>query len=572
MPVKHQYLCKRPNSQYWQVRMTVPKQVRGKVGRTEFTASTGETEIQKAQTIAYSKLATWRAEIELAELGSSHRQISADQLRLFAAEQGYTEVVKNLDRITARAAGKGAISFSNLTERLHSLRTEKMRAILSRDFSSWETLITSRLDQHSLDIVKQENLISELAAIMARASVDAYNLGIQKLEGKGDATEPSIEIRSILSSKIGSEAKVDLAKLFEKYANQRLAEKRKRKDSVEQDRIVVSQFSEVVGEISDLNAISKADVKRWIEIAKSLPANWRKSGRYQGMSITEVAKIAKESDDKPKSLTTIKREISALSAFFRWCIINENLVSNPCNDLSPQVKKGRNRRPSYSDSDLELIFNSPLYQGCHSAAQPHVPGTELIKDWRFWIPLICLFTGARVGEISQLTIDDIQQHETGYILFIRHDPKRDQFTKNEQTRILPIHSTLVKLGLVAFWLDRKKACFGKICRLFEDVKPNKRGHIGDAATRFWCRYLEKIGVKDGADGFGVHSFRHTLTDRLRLAGYADNMAAVILGHSNNSVTSGYGAFRQGTIPLQREALESIEFKMLDFDTIPRRYL
>lgn len=571
MPVKHQYLCKRPNSQYWQVRMTVPKQVRKEVGRTEFTASTGETDIQKAQAIAFAKLATWMAEIQLAEEGSSHQPLSADQFRLFAAEQGYTEVVKNLDRIMARAAGKGANSFAALNKRLYSLRDENMRLICSKDLSSFETLITSRLDQRSLDIVKKEMLLSELAVIMARASVDAYNLGIGKFEGKGDDTKPSIETRSILSLKNASEAKVDIANLFENYANQRLAEKRKRKDSVEQDRIVVSQFFEVMGEISDLNSITKADVKRWIELAKSLPANWRKSGRYQGMSITEVAKIAKESDEKPKSLTTIKREISALSAFFRWCITNENLISNPCNDLSPQVKKGRNRRPSYTDSDLELIFNSALFQGCQSAAQPHIPGTEIINDWRFWIPLICLFTGARVGEIAQLTTDDIQQHETGYILFIRHDPKRDQFTKNEQTRILPIHSILVKLGLVAFWLDRKKTCSGKICRLFEDVKPNKRGHVGDAATRFWCRYLERIGVKDGADGFGVHSFRHTLTDRLRLAGYADNMAAVILGHSTNSVTSGYGAFKQGTIPLQREALESIEFKMFDFDSIPKRY-
>ena len=30
-------------------------------------------------------------------------------------------------------------------------------------------------------------------------------------------------------------------------------------------------------------------------------------------------------------------------------------------------------------------------------------------DWRYWIPLVCLFTGARLGEIAQLRTEDVRR-------------------------------------------------------------------------------------------------------------------------------------------------------------------
>jgi integrase len=62
------------------------------------------------------------------------------------------------------------------------------------------------------------------------------------------------------------------------------------------------------------------------------------------------------------------------------------------------------------------------------------------------------------------------------------------------------------------------------------------------------RYLRAIGVKDKADGYGAHSLRHTLADRLRSeAELLDNEIAVCLGHDQKSTTGGYGRLSQGTV-------------------------
>jgi integrase len=66
-----------------------------------------------------------------------------------------------------------------------------------------------------------------------------------------------------------------------------------------------------------------------------------------------------------------------------------------------------------------------------------------------------------------------------------------------------------------------------------------------------------------ADGLGTHSFRHLLADRLRQAGYLNEEIKVVLGHSQKSVTSGYGKEREGTATRLSEMLSKIDFEEVD---------
>lgn len=104
--------------------------------------------------------------------------------------------------------------------------------------------------------------------------------------------------------------------------------------------------------------------------------------------------------------------------------------------------------------------------------------------------------------------------------------------------------------------------------LFEGIVTNKRGHIGAAPSRFWRQYLTKIGLKQDGDGKGSHSFRHTLTDELRAAGFMDNQfGPLILGHNNASVTAGYGRMPQGTADMLCSMIDGVKFAGVDFSGI-----
>lgn len=73
-------------------------------------------------------------------------------------------------------------------------------------------------------------------------------------------------------------------------------------------------------------------------------------------------------------------------------------------------------------------------------------------------------------------------------------------------------------------------------------------------------------MKDGSDGKGAHSFRHTLIDRLRVeAELLNNEIAVFVGHGANTTTAGYGAVSEGTARKLSEWLEAVKFEGVSFD-------
>jgi integrase len=123
------------------------------------------------------------------------------------------------------------------------------------------------------------------------------------------------------------------------------------------------------------------------------------------------------------------------------------------------------------------------------------------------------------------------------------------------------------LGFIAYFnrqLARSNADGNR--QLFPELKlTGERGKLGDLPSRFWRDYLSAIAIKSGADGMGAHSFRHTISDRLRTAGYLDReFGPLILGHSDKSVTGGYGELKQGTAKMRHDMLDAVEFDDIDF--------
>ncbi|MBX4390265.1 hypothetical protein K4H03_29725, partial [Mycobacterium tuberculosis] len=77
----------------------------------------------------------------------------------------------------------------------------------------------------------------------------------------------------------------------------------------------------------------------------------------------------------------------------------------------------------------------PLFTGFQENGKEHKLGDCLADDWRKWIQLIALFTGARIGEVAQLRLSDIRcDHDIWYFL-IAHDEQAGLTTKSGVSRI-----------------------------------------------------------------------------------------------------------------------------------------
>lgn len=277
----------------------------------------------------------------------------------------------------------------------------------------------------------------------------------------------------------------------------------------------------------------------------------------------EAAKLARDRGDRGLSLSTVNKYLSAVSALYVWATREGYAARNPCEGLFYDVEKGKNARPPFDADQLNAILSSPLFVGFERDGKEFKSGTCTADDWRYWIPLIAMFTGARIGEIAQLYVDDVQHVEGHDFLALRNDDGRGQGTKNGQDRIAPIHSILKKIGLLSFVEERRRELQGRSGSLFPELIRNDRGQMA-TPSRFWRTYLTRIGVKEGADGFGSHSFRHGLADQLRQAGCLDNEVAVAIGHKQKTVTSGYGRIRQGSAARLAGMIEGATFDGVDF--------
>ena len=568
MPALTNYIYKRPNSQFYQLRKMVPPSLQRIIGRKEFTKSLGVTDRREAEKRAFHILTKWEAEIAAA----SSIKVDPSPLNDFsdcnssqelAISAGYRQICDKLDIRTSSYAKKEALK--SLRETLEERKTAYLQDILSNNFDRWKCIGDRALSHATFAEVMTQLEVIEFYRNLAIASVDAISRTLLKLDGAEHTFSPSPLVQSALDN-LEREAKIGekYFELFERYAAQRIAEKKKRTDSVEQDRIVISQFFELVGRDRAISSLESADIRHWQDISAKLPSNFSKMKLFAGLTLQEIASHPESSSKKHLSKVTIQRQFSAISGFLGWCVTQRYANKNPCDGLGWNIPKGSNPYPPFSIEQLNKIFRSPLFTGFEKDGREHVRGTTKANDWRYWIPIICLFTGARIGEIAQLKLSDIStQHEIPVIL-IKNDEKSGQSTKSGKSRFVPISKGLERCGFMTYFMEQQRKARGdKHAQLFPELTPNKRGQISATPSRFWREYLTAINLKKGNDGYGSHSFRHTLADELRLADYLDSEIEVALGHNQKTVTSGYGRLSQGTAKRLNEMFNRVEFQGLD---------
>ena len=108
---------------------------------------------------------------------------------------------------------------------------------------------------------------------------------------------------------------------------------------------------------------------------------------------------------------TINDKIGTVSLFFEWAKSRDSGVVNPVGDQriqrSKNKRKGKKRHP-WTVEELSRMFAAPIYAGCRSVAHWKQPGIVLRQSAKYWVPLIALFSGMRLGEIIQMQVSDVK--------------------------------------------------------------------------------------------------------------------------------------------------------------------
>lgn len=566
------YLHKRPGSQRWQLRWMVPKAARCALGKAEFTKSLGVTDRLEAERLAFGILASWQAEVD-AVLGTapasraiSLRPASQDELTSYVAEQTYKYQRSISSRIARASVLADESTIAEERQSLEGLLNRAREQLFLGTYDREVQFARSALAEHGLTLPDDAEVREWFARLCAQAAVDRFEGALAEMNGRGEDYAPSSSVKAGLARpRLTIVVDEQIMPLFEQYAAQRASEGNKGADTIAQDRKVLAGFSEFMGSRQSVREIAPADVRAWRDALFKLPRNFRKLATFKGLTLREAAYKADPKDNHPRlSALTINKYLSTLSPFLGWCWTEGYADRNACDGLFLLAKKGRNARPPFTAEQLNRILTSPLFTGFAADGNEHIPGLQKADDWRYWIPLACMFTGARISEIAQLSISDIAEQDGAPFLHIKHDEDQGKSTKSKVSRIAPVHSILVKIGFMKHVKRRAEQSLNLDELLFPELARNERGNIGAIPSRFWRDYLTAIEVKSGADGLGAHSFRHTIADQLRLADYLDNEIEVALGHNRKTVTSGYGRISQGTLARLTQMFEACTFEGVDF--------
>ncbi len=159
--------------------------------------------------------------------------------------------------------------------------------------------------------------------------------------------------------------------------------------------------NKIVGEVT------KADAASFKTALINLPPTYGKSAANK---VTDVALPVRKEGQPGLSAATINKHLTAMHSFFDWAANNGHVRENVFANM--QIRETKNaieERPAWSPEDIRTILDSPLYTGCKSTSKRHVPGKLVIKDARYWVPLIGMYSGMRLEEICQLPPSDVRQ-------------------------------------------------------------------------------------------------------------------------------------------------------------------
>lgn len=317
-------------------------------------------------------------------------------------------------------------------------------------------------------------------------------------------------------------------------------------------------LEEILGPTRTLGSLTRSDLVSFKDKLLKLPVNYTKL--FKGMTALEaIAANAARGLNTLNGKTISGKYLACARSFLTWAKNDDYLDHNPASNIKVAgVKKrraGKDRDP-FDTTELQKIFAAPLFTGCQSASAIHEPGPVRVRDHRFWLPLLALWTGARLNELAQLTPGDVRKIDG--IDCIDINDKGGKLTKTDSSiRCVPVHQELIRLGFLEFAAKAKTAC---LARLFPALKPSADGYASSPFSKFFSRFLVKVRVKTPRNGF--HSFRHTFTDATRRAHLADSLRKRLLGHEDSSTTEvHYGAgYDERTLA---EAVSRLSYPGLD---------
>ena len=159
-------------------------------------------------------------------------------------------------------------------------------------------------------------------------------------------------------------------------------------------------LTELLGADRPMASITKKDAQSAKRVLLELPANRNKMPQTRNLSLLDAAQVK----DVPKITTvTIDGYISVFQSFYEWAEKNGHTATNVFTGmrLGKSGSKAVPKRNAFEQDALNAVYEEITENKLGLVR----------KDSHKWATLIGMVTGARLNEICQLELADLQQEE-----------------------------------------------------------------------------------------------------------------------------------------------------------------
>lgn len=319
-----------------------------------------------------------------------------------------------------------------------------------------------------------------------------------------------------------------------------------------QNSATYRMFMEVCGDRHP-SQYARADLSTFHTTLRKLPAMYSKSARWRDMRIVQIAALQHAPEVPRLTAKTMKRHFAALGSMFTH-FIQHGVVQgvNPAHGFSfPKQGRANTKVDMWQGEELVKLFSSPVWAG--SGRWRSKPGPNVIRDDKYWLPILGLFHGARLEELAQLKCTDIKQ-EAGIWYFDIADGEGQQLKNAQSVRQVPIHPKLLLGGFLEYVEGIKQSGVDRVFPELDARGPDNK--MGYTFTKWFTNYRKSIDVY--RPGLHFHSFRHGVETQLTRAEVTDEKRRAIIGHEGQGTGQKF-YFKGFKLPELYKAIAKIEW-------------
>lgn len=366
----------------------------------------------------------------------------------------------------------------------------------------------------------------------ALKSVLAFNENPQDIQFTGNVAEQGLETRT------------PLAEAIQTYTEDMTRGKVWKQHTLSQRTMQLHTLQAILGDSFIAETLNKTNARTVQDIVSKLPPDWKMYQKAKGLPIKELVEI--EGLER-LSVKTANEYIGAYITFGTWLVDRGYIDKNPFKGMKTRQGgklKTENPRLAYTPDQMRQIIKG-------LEADEIKKGR---KQFRYWGVLIACYTGARLEEIAQLSLNDIKEQGGIHYFDINDEGEYKDVKTYSSLRNIPVHPYLIEKGLLEYVRKLRSNGYD---RLFPDLKHTEAHGYGRNLSEWYrSKYLPSLGFK--VKGMDFHSFRHTMATQLGEAGIQDSIQKRILGHSmQNDITAGYD--KSTRLGLMQEALKKLPY-------------